>query len=81
MLESGNRISTSLTSAFNLLTPNSIGNMFFPLVVYMCDMVTLGRKGNVLDPGNCIFTSMYSAFYFLPLNSIKHLPPVGSLYV
>jgi hypothetical protein len=28
--------------------------MFLPWVVYMCGMVTLGEKGNILEPGNRI---------------------------
>jgi hypothetical protein len=40
---------------FDFLTPNSIGNIFLPFVVHMCDMVTLGGKGNILEPGNHYF--------------------------
>jgi hypothetical protein len=41
-LEPGNRISTSMSSALDLLTSNLIGNIFLLQVVYMCDMVTRG---------------------------------------
>jgi hypothetical protein len=61
ILEPGNRISTSMSSALDLWTPNSIGNIFLPWVVHICDMVTLGGKGNILEPGNLISTSMSSA--------------------
>jgi hypothetical protein len=45
---------------FDLLTSKSIGNIFNPWVVYMCDMVTLGSKDNGLEPGNCISILMAS---------------------
>jgi hypothetical protein len=45
VLEPGNHISTSMTIELDLLTPNSIGNIFSPWVVHMCDMGTLGEKG------------------------------------
>jgi hypothetical protein len=47
---------------FDLLTLNSIGNIFLPWVVYMCEMVTLyvGDKDNGLEPRNHISTLMSS---------------------
>jgi hypothetical protein len=61
ILELQNHVSTSMFSAFDLWTPNSIGNIFLQWVVHMCDMVILGGKGNFLEPGNCISTSMFNA--------------------
>jgi hypothetical protein len=55
-LEPGNRISTMISSALDLLTSNSMGNIFLPWVDYMCDMMTLSGKGNVLESGNhCVY--------------------------
>ena len=59
-LEPGNRISTLMSSEFDHLTSKSIGNIFLPWVIYMCDMVTLGGKDNCLEPGNHISTLMSS---------------------
>jgi hypothetical protein len=59
------------------LTPNSIEYIFLLWVVDMCDIVTLGGKGNVLEPGNHISVLMSSA---LDLGR-EHLPPMGSPYV
>jgi hypothetical protein len=61
-LEPGNHISTSMSSALDLLTSKSIGNIFLSWGVYVCDMVTLGGKDNSLEPGNSISTLMSSAF-------------------
>jgi hypothetical protein len=64
ILEAGNRISTSMSSAIDFLTTQSIGNIFLPWVIYMCDMVTLGGKPNVLESGN----RMSSALDLWPQN-------------
>jgi hypothetical protein len=47
--------------AFDLLTSNLTEIFFVPWRVHLCDMVTLGGKGNVLEPGKHISTLMYSA--------------------
>ena len=60
-LEPGNHISTLMSSALDLWTSKSIGNIFLLWVVHMCDMVTLGGKDNCLEPGNHISTLMSSA--------------------
>jgi hypothetical protein len=57
---------------------------FLPWVVYMCDMVTLGEKSNILEPRNCISISMSSVLHLWPFDpkiNSEHLPPMGSLYV
>jgi hypothetical protein len=46
ILEPRNRI--SMSSALDLLTPKSIGNIILLWVVYMCEMVSLGGKVNSL---------------------------------
>jgi hypothetical protein len=56
VIEPGNSISTLMSSALDLLpliflTSKSKGYIFLPWVVYMCDMVSLGSKDNVLEPG------------------------------
>jgi hypothetical protein len=44
---------------FDHLTSKSIGNIFLPWVIYMCDMVTLGGKDNGVEPGNqCVYRRM-----------------------
>jgi hypothetical protein len=50
------------------LTSNSKGNIFLPWVVHVCDIVTLGRKGNILQPGNHISTLMTSVLDLWPFN-------------
>jgi hypothetical protein len=60
-LEPGNRISTLMSSALDLWTSKSIGNICLPWVVYMGDMVTPGGKDNGLKHGNPISTLMSSA--------------------
>jgi hypothetical protein len=51
------------------LTPNSIGIIFLRWVGYMCDMVTLGGKGNVLETGNYISSSIASTLDLWTPNS------------
>jgi hypothetical protein len=81
-LKTGKHISTSMSSALDLLIPNSIGIIFLSRVVYMCDMVTLRGRGNVLETRNHISTSMTSALDLLtPKFDREHLPPMGSPYV
>jgi hypothetical protein len=60
-LEPWNHISTSMSSVFDLLTPNSIGNIFLPWIVHMYDTVSLSGKHNTLESRNHMFTSMSSA--------------------
>jgi hypothetical protein len=70
-LKPGNHISTSMSSALDVLTQNSIGsNVFLPRVVYICDMVTLGEKSNILKPQNHISNSISSAFDFKSIGNI-----------
>jgi hypothetical protein len=52
VVEPENRISTSMPSALDIWTSNSIKNIFLPWVVHVCDMMALDRKDNVLEPGN-----------------------------
>jgi hypothetical protein len=40
---------------------------------YMCDMVVLDGKGNILEPGNRIPTSMSNAIDLLIQNSIGNI--------
>jgi hypothetical protein len=61
ILEPRNCISASMSSALDLLTANSIGNIFLPWVIHMCNMVTLGGKGNIVNLVNRTSTSMFSA--------------------
>jgi hypothetical protein len=51
-LEPGNRISTLMSSVLDLLTSKSIRNIFLQWTIHICDMVTKGGKGNILEPGN-----------------------------
>jgi hypothetical protein len=45
-----------MSSDFDLFSLKSIGNIFLPWVVHVCDMVTLHGKGNDLEPGNhCVY--------------------------
>jgi hypothetical protein len=63
------------------LTPNSIGNIFLPWVVHMCDMGTLSGKGNILELGNRIFILMSSTLDLWPFDPKfvrEHLPPKGN---
>jgi hypothetical protein len=76
-VEPGNRISTLLSSALDLYTSKSIGNIFSPWVVYVYDMVTLDSKDNCLEPGNC---SPVRSTFDLKINR-EHLPPMGSPFV
>ena len=73
-----------MSSALDLWTSKSIGNIFLPWVVYTCDMVTLGGKDNGLEPRNNISTLMSSVLdlsaFDLKFNR-EHLLPTGSLYV
>jgi hypothetical protein len=69
----GNRISTLMSSVFDLLTPTSIGNIFLLWVVYMCGMLTLGCKDNVLEPGNRSSTLMSSALDLWTSKSIGNI--------
>jgi hypothetical protein len=68
-LEPTNQIPTLMSSLFDLLTSNSIGNIFLPRIVYMGDIVTLGGKDNGLEPGNHISTLMSSALHLYLLTS------------
>jgi hypothetical protein len=55
------------------LTSKSIGNISLPWVIYMCDIMTLGGKGNVLEPGNHISTLMSSALDLFTSKSIGNI--------
>jgi hypothetical protein len=57
----------------DLLTPKSIGTIFLLWVVYICDMVALRGKDNVLEPGNCISTLMSSALDLWTAKSIGNI--------
>ena len=73
-----------MSSALDLWTLKSIGNIFLPWVVYMCDMVNIGGKDNGLEPGDIISTLMSSVLDLSPFDlkfNREHLPPMGSLYV
>jgi hypothetical protein len=61
-------ISTSMSSALDLLTLKSLVNIFLQWVVYMCDMVTLSGKDNCLQPRNRISTLMSSAPVLSPFD-------------
>jgi hypothetical protein len=62
-------------------TPNSIGNIFLPWVVYMCDMVTLGEKSNILEPRKRISTLMSSALDLWTPKSIGNIFLPGIVYM
>jgi hypothetical protein len=70
---------------FDLLTPISKKNIFLPWVVYMCGMVALGEKGNILEPRNCISTSMSRLCLVFDLfdskNNREYPPPMGTQYM
>jgi hypothetical protein len=75
-LEPVNHVSYSMSSAIDLWTPILIENIFLPWVVHMCDMVTLGGKGNnSLESWHRISTSMSSALDLWPFgpNSIGNI--------
>jgi hypothetical protein len=84
ILEPGNRISTSMSSVLDLLTPKSIGNIFLPWVVHMCGIMTLGGKDNVLRPGKSFSSPMSSALDLCPFDanfSREYLPPTWVVYM
>jgi hypothetical protein len=74
VLDPGNHIATSMSSALNLLPfdPNLIGNILL-WVVHMCDMVSLNGKDNTLEPGNYIHISIFSALDLLTPNSTGNI--------
>jgi hypothetical protein len=66
------------------LTPISIGNIFLPRLVYMCNMVIFYDKDNGLEAGNRISTLISSTldlWSFYPTINREHFPSVGTLYV
>ena len=66
-LEPRKCISTLMSSALDLWTSKSIGNVFLLWVVHMCDMVTLGGKDNCLEPGNQLSTDgLTTLFQYTP---------------
>jgi hypothetical protein len=82
--EKGNilELSTSMSSVLDhALTNKSMWNILLSWVVYLCDMVTLGGKGIVLEPRNLISILISSVLDLLTSKSREHPPSMGCLYM